>query len=290
MTQEALQKINGGAVVAQTPAERERVLVKSKGAQSALTVRDIEFYAAMVETAGLISKSSGNERQAKAQAMVKIIAGHAYGLDPIVSMSMFDIIDGRVKPTGEMQMLLVNRSGKYRCLPKVREPKECILEWFAKAGGAWSKLGESFYTWELAEKAQLIKKDNYIKHPADMMFWRAFTRGRKMFCAEVVDTGGYFDGEPESDEPVFTLPAQLESGEIVEEPETAEAEVVDEKTDGDALLEKVLYGFENILSAANTKTLLEKFGFTHEGELAAATEETLKNILFEINGIAAEKA
>lgn len=194
MTETSLAKTDSESP-AQSIEKANPTLLAATKSRAPLTLNDATAWAGVIEAAGLIPKAAAqNERMALAQAVVKIMAGHAYDIDPIQSMRLFDIIDGKVKPGAEVQGMLIKRSGKYNYL-KVGEHtgKTCTIRFFVKTDGGWKALGDSTYTWEIAEKAKLTSKDNYQKMPEKMLYARALTTGRLWYCPEVMDTGGYVD-------------------------------------------------------------------------------------------------
>lgn len=179
------------------PMNGNKSIIRGVGMQAPLTMNELKFYGSMIHEAGLIPKTSGESvRQVEARAMAKVIAGHAYGFDPILSMRLFDVINGKLQPTSECVSVLVKRSGRYNYKVVQWDTKVCDLLFVGKASdGSWKPLGHSIFTIDDAKLAGYTtgpNKANWDKIPRNMLLARAITNGKRLFCADVMDPAGYF--------------------------------------------------------------------------------------------------
>lgn len=196
MTTTALEKQNSTAI-AEQPINGNRSMIPSVGMQAPLTMNELKFYGSMIHEAGLIPKTNNETpKQLEARAMAKVIAGHAYGFDPILSMRLFDVINGKLQPTSECVSVLIKRSGRYNYKVVTWDAQICDLLFVGKAtDGTWKPLGHSIFTLDDAKKAGYLtgqNKNNWEKIPRNMLLARAITNGKRLYCADVMDPGGYF--------------------------------------------------------------------------------------------------
>jgi hypothetical protein len=224
------------ARVANGEMDGNRALVRGSAGNAPLTMNELKFFGQLVQQAGLVPKEQGmSDQQMQMRAMAKIVAGHAYGFDPILSLSCFDVINGKVGPTSACISLLIKRSGKYNYKVVTWTHTECDLLFVGKAAdGTWKPLGHSTFTIDDAKKAGYVdgaNKHNWTKIPRNMLLARAITNGKRLFCADVMDTGGYIgsgqnaiESELPPDDLEYAEPAQLEAGspEIVDVNEAAD--------------------------------------------------------------------
>lgn len=133
--------------------------------------------------------------KSQAQAIVKIQAGQELGLEPFAAMQGIDIIQGKAVPNSGLQANLIKGSGKYNYKVKEHTDKVCTLEFYERWDGQWEAVGLSTYTQEEATKAGIAFKDNWKKHPKNMLFARALSNGCKWFCADVFNGASYNESD-----------------------------------------------------------------------------------------------
>lgn len=133
--------------------------------------------------------------KSQAQAIVKIQAGQELGLEPFAAMQGIDIIQGKAVPNSGLQANLIKGSGKYNYKIKEHTDKVCTLEFYERWDGQWEAVGLSTYTQEEATKAGIALKDNWKKHPKNMLFARALSNGCKWFCADVFNGASYNESD-----------------------------------------------------------------------------------------------
>lgn len=151
--------------------------------------RDMQRQAEVFMQSGLF-RSTGDV----AKAVVKIQAGRELGLEAYASMNGINIIQGQVSMSAVLMGALVKRSGKYNYRSLEHTEKKCVLA-FTEHG---EQCGVSEYTIEDAQKANLLGKDNWRKHPKDMLHARALSAGVRRYCPDAFMTGAiYIDDEAE---------------------------------------------------------------------------------------------
>lgn len=116
-----------------------------------------------------------------AQAAVRVMAGEELGLAPVASMMGINIIKGRVTLSANLMATLVKRSG-YQYKITRHDSTGCSIQFTAPDG---SVLGTSDFTEVDARQADLLKGDNYKKHPRNMYFARAMSNGVRWYCPEI---------------------------------------------------------------------------------------------------------
>lgn len=113
------------------------------------------------------------------QALVLMLQARADGVDPMTAAAQYSIIQGR--PALKSEAILVRFQAAGGLIKwKKREDESCTL-WLSHPKG-----GELEVTWDRkrAEKAGLWGKDNFKKHPAQMLAARCISEGvRALFPA-----------------------------------------------------------------------------------------------------------
>lgn len=163
---------------------------------------------------GKVFKASGMFPTMKheAEAVVKIIAGREFGLGPLASMNGIHMVDG--KPTLAANLIAgqIKRHPNYNYKVVRREADGCELEFFedGKSVGhmTWGK-GD-------AEKAGLLRKNNWKNYPRDMYFARCLTSGARTFCPDVLGGSPVYTAEElgAEDAPAPVVPADVPPAEV----------------------------------------------------------------------------
>ncbi len=221
--------------VIEQPMNANQSLVRG-GVNPPLTMNELKFFGQMINEAGLIPKSPNETtRQLEARAMAKIIAGHSYGFDAVLSMRTFDIINGKLQPTSECVSILIKRSGRYNYKVVEWTNDKCDLLFVGKASdGTWKPLGHSIFTMDDAKRAGYstgLNKANWEKLPRNMLLARAITNGKRLFCADVMDPGGHFGQSGQEVAEAVDVPADLEFAEPEQLAEAIDVEVIETATD-----------------------------------------------------------
>lgn len=157
-----------------------------------LVYRDFQ----MMQTVATAFALSGAFKDATGMpaALVKMMAGRELGLEPVAAMRSIYMFDGQVGIRAEVIAAKVRQLG-YRYTPIQKDAKGCILEWRDPNGklcGGTPEASRSSFTEEDAKRFKqggkpLADKDNYKNDPESMYFWRALTRGQRMFVPEATN-------------------------------------------------------------------------------------------------------
>lgn len=139
------------------------------------TMDDAERAAKAMSASGFFADS-----KSAAQAVVKILAGSELGFGPFASMTGVHIIQNRPTLAANLIAAAVKRSGKYNYRVIQHTDKICSIDFYEGT----DRVGNSTYTWEEAQAAQLTIKDNWKKFPRNMLFARAISNGQKWYAPD----------------------------------------------------------------------------------------------------------
>ena len=137
--QQALQITKGDVKrIVNYAVEETRQAVMKIGGQpgSNLTPEALQFYAAMIRSAGLIPQSSREDRAVlENRAMAKIIAGDYFGFDPISSQTLIHYlpVNGTLQVSAEGRAALIKSSGRYDYQIMEHDKEKCIARFYEKA-------------------------------------------------------------------------------------------------------------------------------------------------------------
>lgn len=229
--------------------------------------KNLEFFAGMIEHAGLIPQEKESNGQpmaiskAKARVMAKIVGGAVYRFDPIQAQENLHIINGKLTLSARGMSQLLHRSGKYTTRQVYIDQTGCKLAVLKRSEqtGEFHLIGHVEFTKEMAEKAGLTKNPNYQKFAADMFFARCITRVVKRFAPEVLDgqSVSYDLARRETSEPT-PAPQQIPAQSVAVEAPTPQYDVGD-------VVEDIAY--------VETETLAEAFANDEqEGEFVPVEE------------------
>jgi hypothetical protein len=133
--------------------------------------------------------------KSEAQAIVKVQAGLELGLEPFAAMQGIDIVQGKPRMNASLQAGLIKKSGRYNYKVLEHSEQVCKLEFYEKWGDSWQSIGTSEFSMKEAQQAGLAAKDNWKKHPKNMLFARALSNGAKWYCADVFLTATYNESD-----------------------------------------------------------------------------------------------
>jgi hypothetical protein len=133
------------------------------------------------------------------QAVVKIIAGREMGLTPIQAMNNLFVLEGKVGFETKVFLSKVKKSGKYDYTVKFiyddnKKLESCDVTFSTLKKDDWVEIGTANFSVYDAARLGLINKFNYKNYLDLMLFYRAATKGIKMFCPDVLD-GAVFKEE-----------------------------------------------------------------------------------------------
>lgn len=126
-----------------------------------------------------------------AQAIVKMLAGRDLEIPPLAALRGIHVFEGKVEIGAGLLAARIKSSSRYDYKVKRADNQACVLEWFERG----EKTGESSFTMDDARRAKLDGKQNWIKHPSDMLFARALTQGQRRFAPDVGIGSLYAPGE-----------------------------------------------------------------------------------------------
>ncbi len=220
--------------------------------------------------------------KSEAQAIVKIQAGKELGIEPFASIQGVNIVLGKPVMSANLQAGLIKKSGRYNYKVLEHNEQVCRLEFYEKWGDTWQLIGNSEYSTKEATQAGLTHKDNWKKHPKNMLFARAMSNGAKWYCADVFITGTYNESDEFETAPVVQvdntgLDAIKAKVQEQSKPVIIEAEVVEPKP---ALSEEEMADWEMLLANAVDMEALIKLRDIIKNELKPSDEQfsTLKKL------------
>ena len=121
-----------------------------------------------------------------AQATAKIMMGREFGIGPVTSLQLIDVVQNRLRPRSQLIAALLKRSKRYDYSIVKMDDSEAIVA-FTDRGKV---VMESRWTIDDAKRAGLVRPDSgWMKYPKDMLFARALSSGATKVCPEVL--GGY---------------------------------------------------------------------------------------------------
>lgn len=161
------------------------------------------------------------------QAIVKILRGREFGLQPMESLESVYVVNDKTALTAGVIAAKIKSSGKYDYAIKTLTDKVCILEFSANG----KPVGESQFTMADAETAGLLRNATYKNYPRNMLFNRALTNGARWYTPDVFGGAIYTpdelkmvvtDAEDEPEPPVLhvTETETIDDAEIVEQEQT----------------------------------------------------------------------
>lgn len=147
-----------------------------------------------------ITLKSGAYKDVKTpyELIMKVVYGHALGLDPATALSSIHLIQGKPTMSANLMAGRVKQygGGKYRYEIVEKTDKKCSIQFWeliedwtteGKQIKRWVKPGPpEVFTMEMAKAAGLDKNDNWRKYPLNMLFARCMSNGVKTYCPEVL--------------------------------------------------------------------------------------------------------
>lgn len=132
----------------------------------------------------LVPKSFGGRPE---NVFAAIMYGREIGVSAMQALSNIAVVNGRPSVWGELATALVRQSGLCESLTYKFEGTGATLKCIAtgKRRGDTDSHTETF-SMEDAKVAGFDKKDTYLKHPKDMLMWKALHRLFKFLWADVI--------------------------------------------------------------------------------------------------------
>lgn len=149
------------------------------------------YSADVVNSVGRIAKvfaQSGYFKDASdlAKAAVKIFAGVEMGIGPMEATTGIHVIQGKPTLSANLMAARVRACG-YDYRVKKLTDSECKIEFFSRLNdkGERESLGFGEFSLKDAERAQLLKSDNWKKYPQNMLFARAMSNGCRFHTPDI---------------------------------------------------------------------------------------------------------
>ena len=158
---------------------------------------------------GEVAHKSGyfSDAQGAAQAMMKIQAGSELGLLPVQSLTLINVIKGRITMSAALMAGLLKRAGYKLRVSWSKDPVGCTITVKDSTG---EELGESSFDLDDAKRAGL-QGGNWNKYIRNMCYARAVSNAARWYAPEVI-TGCYLPDEID-DAPQAPPPIKFEETE-----------------------------------------------------------------------------
>ena len=168
------------------------------------------------QTMVLAGVMSGLFPQNKYAIASRIVIGKDIGLPLTLSVNAVHLVEGKLVLGVHAISYLIKSSGRYRWKVVKEDGEETVLEWFELIGGEWESVGQSSYSKSDAQTAGWLNKDNWRKHPKDMLYKQALTIGGRRYAPDVMH-GVYSEDElTPAIEPTRSRQRQSQSDDVVE--------------------------------------------------------------------------
>lgn len=145
--------------------------------------------------------------KSEAEVLAMMLRGAAVGMNPILALSAFHVIEGRVEMKADLMVSLVRQSGLCKSWVYVEcSDKACIIR--------TQRADESepvTLSWTIADaqRAGLAGRGNWMKYPRAMLRSRCISELCRMAYPEIT-TGSYVEGETTDDGGMqMTAPPQV---------------------------------------------------------------------------------
>jgi len=138
-----------------------------------------------------IAFASGKYKEKKESLLMIMFTAMSYGLNPIQALNNgLYLFNGNVELPSHTIAMLIRRNGHHFEALEM-DDKRCVLKGTrADNGGTWVET----YTIEDAKMAGLAGKDNWKKHPRDMLYSRCLSRLGKHLFSDAIKNA-YVEGE-----------------------------------------------------------------------------------------------
>ncbi|MGC8978828.1 hypothetical protein [Caldisericum sp.] len=156
--------------------ENNQPIVHTEGKLQLNSLQDVQTLGKLFVESGMFT-----DTKSVAQAVVKILAGQEMGIGPFQAMDGIDIIGGRISISPLLLASILKSQNKYNYRVIESTETKCLLAFYENG----KHIGFSDFTLEEAKKMGLSNKENWIKQPKTMLFWRCLSRGIRMFAPDL---------------------------------------------------------------------------------------------------------
>ena len=118
-----------------------------------------------------------------------ILAGRAYGLDPMTAFRHIFVAGGRTSPSAQvMAGIIMAREGSARFIEEFNDGDSCTMRFLRPSRGLDQRYT---YTMAMARKANLIKRDGaWETFPADLLRAKAVARLARIYAPDLINNLG----------------------------------------------------------------------------------------------------
>lgn len=181
--------------------------------------------------------------------LAAILMGRELGLGPMESMRSISMIDGRPSPSAEWMVARIFDAGHVLTVNEQTD-KVCTVEGVRYRDGKEVTRMTYSFTIEMAKRAGLVTKDNWKKYPEAMLYWRAVAQLARQLFPDVLagikhtpeelrpemaaETWEVYGSIPEEEDVEPSEgPITDDDGDMIEDGDIEDAELVDDDTDED---------------------------------------------------------
>lgn len=239
--------------------------------ETALTLPHVQQLGDVLYKSGYFS-----DIKSAAQATVKVLRGQELGLGPVTALEQIHVVQGRTALSAGLIGAMIKRSGRYDYRITKHTDNECEIAFFENG----KEIGRSTFTMKDAERAGLLKKDNWRQYPRNMLMARALSNGARWYCPDV------FGGAVYTPEELQTI--DVEAVVVDEKPQTQEQKEQKSKTSEpatEAQLKKIFATIKELgIDNDSAKRLIqERYGVDSSKKLAKAQASDFIEYLQSIN-------
>lgn len=139
------------------------------------------------------------------KAFLLMQQGKELGLAPMQSINNIAVINGKTSISASMMRSLILKSGVVTFKLQKHDDKICEYVFFRSG----VEMPPVSFTIEEAEKAGLTNGINWKRYPKDMLSARAFARGARLYCSDIIQ--GMYTQEEMQDEVEFVSKGRVEN-------------------------------------------------------------------------------
>lgn len=164
------------------------------------------------------------------EVLACVATGRALGLPDMTSLRGIHVIEGKATLSAELMVAIVRSHG--HSISGTVDDKKAVVKGRRTDNGDEM---EATFTLEMAEKAGLVNKANWKKHPDDMMWARAVSRLCRRLFADCFAGASYVPEEVEATaDELMDESSPFDSGELPDSEEAASGLTEPEGRDADS--------------------------------------------------------
>lgn len=134
--------------------------------------------------------------QTPERAFTLLVIGQSLGLNMLQAMNDLTVGKKGIEVKAIVMASMIRRHPNYDYEINKLDDDGCIISFLRIVDGKKELLGQSKFGPAEAAKAELTKKETYLKHPRDMYYNRAMSSGAKKHCPDALGGASiYVEGE-----------------------------------------------------------------------------------------------